>query len=81
MNIPILVIPWIFFGKWVGFALPFCIVLKTYNEKMVRHEMCHVKQWWRYWIVGFIFLYLYYTAIYGYYKNPLEMEARHCEYV
>jgi hypothetical protein len=65
---------------WAGFATPFFIVVndKT-NERLIRHEMCHVKQWWRGWIIGFAVMYLYYLAKRGYYDNPYEIEAREVE--
>lgn len=46
------------------------------NQTLVNHERKHLEQYKRYWIVGFLPLYIYYHIKYGYVKNPLEVEAR-----
>lgn len=48
---------------------------KYATAKAIRHEMVHIEQWKRYWIVGFPFVYFYYHLKFGYWKNPLEIEA------
>jgi hypothetical protein len=73
---PVFCLPWIFFGRWKGFATPFFIVVKEREPRLIRHERIHVMQWWQHWIIGFVILYLYYTLKFGYWDNPLEVEAR-----
>lgn len=46
------------------------------NERWVKHEMVHIEQYKRYGLIRFLVLYLWYSARYGYYNNPLEVEAR-----
>ena len=46
------------------------------NERWVKHEMAHIEQYKRYGLIRFLVLYLWYSARYGYYNNPLEIEAR-----
>ena len=46
------------------------------NERWVKHEMAHIEQYKRYGLIRFLVLYLWYSARYGYYNNPLEVEAR-----
>lgn len=40
------------------------------------HEEVHMDQYKRYTWIGFIVLYSYYSIKYGYWNNPLEIEAR-----
>jgi hypothetical protein len=47
------------------------------TDDLIAHERVHMRQWRRYWIVGFIPVYLYQLYKYGYDKMPLEEEARH----
>lgn len=42
---------------------------------MIEHEKIHIKQQAKGWLVGFYIMYLYYSARYGYKKNPYEVEA------
>ena len=79
MRVPVIKAPWLFLDGWAGFALPFCVVVKEREEKLIKHEMKHVEQWWRYGVVGFPFIYLYYLKKYGYMDHPLEIEAREAE--
>ena len=79
MKIPKLVMPSIFVGNWTGFATPIGIVVRYNTGSITRHEECHFRQWWRYWVIGFVLLYGYYLIKYGYWNNPLEIEARAAE--
>ncbi|WP_343071013.1 DUF4157 domain-containing protein [Chitinophaga qingshengii] len=45
----------------------------------VRHEVCHVKQYRQYGMIGFLARYLYQSMRKGYYQNPLEVAARKAE--
>lgn len=46
------------------------------TQGLRRHEEAHMEQYKRYTWVGFVILYLLYSLRYGYYNNPLEVEAR-----
>jgi hypothetical protein len=59
-------------GWWI-FIWPWC---HATDERLIRHEQVHLRQWKRYWMVGFPFIYIYYHLKYGYQNNPLEIEAR-----
>jgi hypothetical protein len=48
-------------------------------ETLIRHEKKHLEQYKRYWIVGFLPVYLYQFIKYGYRDMPLEIEARLAE--
>lgn len=75
--VPVIEVPRLFLGTFNGLAFFFIILVKDrYNTKVILHEQCHIKQQWKYWIVGFIFLYVYYLIRYGYRNNPFEIEAR-----
>ena len=45
----------------------------------VRHELMHVAQYERLGFFGFLWKYLLLSRKYGYYENPLEVEARAAE--
>ena len=76
-KFPTFEIPWLFFGDWLGFATPFGIVVKHKTDPfMIEHEYVHIEQWYRYWIIGFIILYIYELVTKGYYNNRFEKEAR-----
>ena len=79
MNPPVIKAPLLFAKNWRGFATPFFIVVKYRDPKLEAHEQCHVRQWWRGWIIGFAVLYVYYLIKYGYRNNPYEIEARQAE--
>lgn len=51
----------------------------TANKKWLLHELKHVKQYEEKGVLKFLFLYLLYSARYGYHNNPFEAEARHAE--
>lgn len=40
------------------------------------HEEVHMDQYKKYTWIGFVVLYTYYSIKYGYWNNPLEIEAR-----
>jgi len=46
------------------------------NPDILDHELIHVEQYKRYGFIGFLIRYIYYLLKYGYYNNPLEVEAR-----
>ena len=49
------------------------------NEKWVKHEICHVKQYQQYGVAGFIGRYLWESIKKGYHQNKYEIEAREAE--
>ncbi|MEO6220373.1 MAG: DUF4157 domain-containing protein [Ginsengibacter sp.] len=49
------------------------------NEKWVKHEACHVKQFESNGYFIFIAKYLWESLKHGYYNNKYEAEARLCE--
>ena len=49
------------------------------DEKLVKHELCHVKQFKQNGWLIFIFKYLFETLRHGYYNNKYEIEARKAE--
>ncbi len=46
------------------------------DEKWVKHELCHVRQFHQYGFVNFIVKYLWESLRHGYFKNKYEVEAR-----
>lgn len=58
---------------------PFIFYLGEPSSRLRRHEMVHVAQVERLGWFRFYALYLWYLAIYGYWNNPLEVEAREGE--
>lgn len=49
------------------------------NERWLRHEVTHIRQFRQYGFLRFIFLYLSESIQHGYYKNKFEAEARASE--
>lgn len=49
------------------------------NEKWLKHELCHIRQFKRHGYVIFIIKYIWETIRRGYYKNRFEVEARQAE--
>ena len=49
------------------------------DERWVRHEQCHIRQFKRYGFIYFILLYLWESMKNGYYHNRFEVEARQAE--
>jgi len=55
---------------------------EVYNDKRcLAHEQVHVNQYKRYGFIKFLIVYVYNHFKYGYYNNPLEVEAREAEVV
>lgn len=46
------------------------------NEKWVKHEVCHIRQFQQYGYISFILKYLWESYRHGYYNNKYEAEAR-----
>lgn len=49
------------------------------NEKWVKHELCHIRQYRQHGYIGFIIKYLIESLKKGYYNNKFEVEAREAE--
>lgn len=49
------------------------------DERWVKHELCHIRQFRQYGFFGFLFRYLLESARKGYYNNRFEVEAREAE--
>jgi hypothetical protein len=49
------------------------------NTQLLQHEVMHIKQWKREGAFIFLFKYIKFTFQFGYYNNPLEIEARKAE--
>ncbi len=49
------------------------------NQRLVQHELCHVRQYQEHGYVGFLIKYLWESIRKGYYNNKFEVEARKAE--
>lgn len=49
------------------------------NEAWVRHELVHIEQFRRLGWFKFVVQYLWFSYKFGYFENPLEVEARNAE--
>ncbi len=49
------------------------------DEKWLKHELCHIKQFKKYGYAGFLVRYLWQSLKHGYYNNKFEVEARQAE--
>lgn len=49
------------------------------DERWLKHELCHVKQFKQQGFINFIVKYLWESIQHGYYNNKYEIEAREAE--
>lgn len=49
------------------------------DEKWVKHELCHIRQFKQHGYFGFVLKYLWESIRKGYYNNRFEIEARQAE--
>ena len=49
------------------------------NERWLRHELCHIRQFREHGFIPFLLKYLLETIKRGYYNNRFEVEARKAE--
>ncbi len=49
------------------------------NERWLKHELCHIKQFKQYGFITFIVKYLWESIHKGYFNNKFEVEARRAE--
>ena len=65
---------------FAGITLPpfgIYILKERINEEVLRkHELVHWSQYEKLGVIGFYVKYLYYSHKYGYWNNPMEVEAR-----
>ena len=74
-HVPVIQMPML--KGWAGFATPFAIFVNDrLNTRLVMHEQAHVYQWWRGWLLGFMWEYAVALYRHGYYNNPFEVLAR-----
>lgn len=66
----------------VGNTIHLCHTTKEeflLDEKWLKHELCHIEQYKKYGLNGFIVRYLWESIHTGYYNNRFEIEARNAE--
>lgn len=49
------------------------------DERWLKHEVCHLRQFRENGFLLFIFKYLWQSLLHGYHKNKYEVEAREAE--
>lgn len=49
------------------------------NQRWLKHELCHIRQYRQHGFAGFIIKYLWESLKKGYYNNRFEVEARQAE--
>lgn len=49
------------------------------DNRWVKHELCHIRQFQKYGFAPFIFKYLWESMRHGYFHNKYEIEARDAE--
>lgn len=49
------------------------------DEQWFKHELCHIRQYKQYGLVGFLTRYIFESIRKGYYNNRFEVEARAAE--
>ena len=69
--------------KYAGITIPYCgiylIKEQINNPALIRHERKHEEQIRTLGAIRFLIAYWYFCFKYGYYMNPLEIEARAVE--
>jgi hypothetical protein len=49
------------------------------NRRLLRHELCHVRQYQQHGVIWFLLQYSWESIRRGYYNNKFEVEARKAE--
>jgi purine-cytosine permease-like protein len=57
----------------------FILAEHLHSRRLIRHEQAHWRQYQRMGVVRWAITYLFYNVRYGYWDNPLEVEARAAE--
>ena len=80
---PFLIDRWLRLTGYRGITLPpfgvYVLTTSLSDERLIRHESAHWRQYERMGAVKFYALYLWYLIKYGYWGNPMEKEARDAE--
>lgn len=75
-----LVLWWMNFWRCDGITLPPRAIYvreeKMTDHRLIRHEEIHWEQYKRMGVMKFYVTYVWYTLKYGYWDNPMEVEAR-----
>ena len=68
------------FAGWTSFwHVVYVLPGHEHDERLLRHERCHLEQIERDGRLKFSIRYLYWLARHGYWNNPYEIEARTAE--
>jgi hypothetical protein len=71
------------YKHFAAITIPHCgiYVVEGFQESpyLIRHERKHEEQIKKLGTIRFLITYFYFCAKYGYYNNPLEIEARSVE--
>lgn len=68
------------FAGWASFCRTIYVLPgHENNQRLLRHERCHLEQIERDGRVRFAVKYLWWLCRYGYWDNPYEIEARSAE--
>ena len=74
---------WLKLTGFSGITLPpfaiYVLAEQMGNQRLRRHEEAHWEQYKRMGAVKFYAAYLWFTIRYGYWNNPLEVQAREAE--
>ena len=49
------------------------------NDRLLKHELCHIRQYKQHGTIGFLVKYMWESIRKGYYNNRFEVEARATE--
>ncbi len=70
-------------ASYGGVTLPpwgiYILAHRITEKRLIRHEQAHWAQYERMGVVRFYLTYCWYTLRYGYWDNPMEVEARQAE--
>lgn len=77
-----LVLLWMRWTGYRGIAMPWAVYIhpdRMWDAHLIRHELKHIEQMQNEGYIRFFTKYLWYSARYGYFDNPYEVEAREAE--
>ena len=68
------------FAGWASFwSTIYLVPERMFDQRLIRHELCHLEQIRRDGRLKFTVQYLYWLLRHGYQQNPYEVEARRAE--
>ena len=74
---------WLKLTGFAGITLPpvgiYILAERINDERLRKHELAHWEQYKRMGLLRSYLLYTWYSIRYGYWNNPLEIEARAAE--